>query len=171
VDPWLEADEPFEGAGALEELPLAEDPVDAARILAFYVLVRLMISAVRPLPGLNPDFERAAARSLAGLVPEADPDRRALLRLADDAGTGVLDTRFARDVDTLASVASRRSRSRSAFSLLHAAYTLLRLRSRESDAALLARRLGRLAADAGAPAAARRWNLRAAAHERRAAAD
>jgi hypothetical protein len=171
ADPWLENEEPFTGGTALEDLRLAEDAADAARILAAYLTVRLVVSAVRPPPGFQPDVERLAARSCLALLPETDPDRLNLARLVDRAGRGLPDSGFVRGIDAVAAGAAHRSWRRMAFSLLHAAYTILRPRGRHSDAALLARRLAQVAGDGGSNAAARRWNLRAAAHERRAAAE
>lgn len=171
ADPWLDNEEPFEGATALEDLRIAVDPTEAARILAAYLIVRLVRSAVGPPPGFVPDLERMAALDCLALLPEKDPDRGSLSRLVDQAGRGVPDSLFVRGIDAVAAAAALRSSRRMAFSLLHGVYSVLRPRGRHSDAALLARRLAQVAGDGGSNAAARRWNLRAAALERRAAAE
>ena len=170
ADPWLDPGETFDGETALEDLPLVGDAEDAARILARYLVVRLIRSAVTPGPGYRADLELAAARSYLGLIPPHDPDRRALTPFLQGSGPPAVDERFVRQIDAAAAVGIRRSQFRSSFALLHAGYRVLRARSRHGEAALLARRIGSFCAQRSAPDAARLWRLRAGAHERRSAA-
>jgi hypothetical protein len=166
-DPWLVPPEDFDGGTALEDLASATDARDAARVLARYLVVRLIRAGFAPAPGFVPALDRAAAASCLATLPAGDPDRLALGPFLEVGPADPLDRHFFLRLAGAAATCLERSHFRSAFALLHAGYVLAAARQRHRDAARLARALATLASDRGARAAARRWGLRARVHDRR----
>ncbi|MGD8277151.1 MAG: hypothetical protein PVH00_03950 [Gemmatimonadota bacterium] len=168
-DPWLVPPDDFDGETVLDDLANAADPRDAARILARYLVVRLLRAGFAAGPGFAPRFDRAAAADFLASLPAGDPDRRVLAPFLDARPTDPLGRHFPLRIAAAAATALQQGRHRCAFALLHAGYGLAAARQRHRDAARLARSLASLASSHKAHAAARRWGLRARVHDRRAA--
>jgi len=169
-DPWLAPPDDFDGETVLEDLATAADARDAARILARYLVVRLLRRGFAAGPGFAPALDRAAAAALLASLPPGDPDRRVLAPFLEARPADRLGRHFSVRVAAAAASALEQDHYRCAFALLHAGYGLAAARQRHRDAARLARSLGALASSRDARAAARRWGLRARVHDRRATA-
>jgi hypothetical protein len=169
-DPWLVPPDDFDGETVLEDLAVAGDERDAARVLARYLIVRLLRAGFAPAPGFVPALDRAAAAACLAALPAGDPDRLALAPLLTVGAADSTDRGFFLRIAGAARACLERAHFRSAFGLLHAGYTLATARHRHTDAARLARALAALATDRDARGAARRWGLRARVHDRRATA-
>lgn len=167
-DPWLVPPDDFEGETILEDLASAVDDRDAARILARYLIVRLLRAGFAPAPGFVPALDRAATAAYLASLPAGDTDRLVLAPFLIVGPADPLDRNFFRRLAAAATGSVERAHFRCAFGLLHAGYTLAAAHRRHTDAAGLARALATLAADHDARGAARRWRLRARVHDRRA---
>jgi len=166
-DPWLIPPDDFDGGTALEDLVVANDARDAARVLARYLVVRLIRGGFAPAPGFVPALDRAAANAYLQSLPAGDADRLALAPFLEVGPADGLDRPFFVRVAAAAATAVDQAHHRCAFALLHAGYSLAADRRRHREAARLARALASLASDRASRTAARRWGQRARAHERR----
>ncbi len=169
-DPWLVPFDDFDGETVLEDLAVADDDLDATRILARYLIVRLMRAGFAPTPGFVPAFDRAAAAAYLASLPAGDPDRLVLAPFLNVRPADPIDRHFFLRLAAAATRCVEQACFRCAFGLLYAGYDFATTRRRHTDAARLARALATLAADQHARGAARRWGLRARVHDRRATA-